>query len=275
MKAKKAVVAVVGVLLVGNVVCAQSTDFILEGTEHLNVTTLRGTGVLWDFSTATVLTGGDIGTAYVNDEASLSLNSGGVGMAWVYNAGHINLTGSTVRGSILAYNASTVDIAGGKVTQRVSAYDTSAVDIFGGSTLSLDTYDDSSAVLSTGSVGNLLAFGTSNVEISGGDVSFVNAYDTSAVDISGGVVSGLSARDTGSITLHGYDFRATGGIVLDGTRVMGTGLLSGKWFDGTAWAAPVYTNEAGASIFIPEPATLSLLALGGLALLRRRIARRV
>jgi hypothetical protein len=56
-----------------------------------------------------------------------------------------------------------------------------------------------------------------------------------------------------------------------GERVLGTGLLSGEWFDGTRWTVNIQTNASGATILaIPEPATLSLLALGGLAVMRRR-----
>jgi len=58
-----------------------------------------------------------------------------------------------------------------------------------------------------------------------------------------------------------------------GDRLVGTGILGGKWTDGTAWTVKITANDTwyGATILaIPEPATLLLLALGGLALLRRR-----
>ena len=61
---------------------------------------------------------------------------------------------------------------------------------------------------------------------------------------------------------------------MDGDKVLGTGDLYGKWFDGTAWAISIYEHNAGATIqLVLELATLSLLALGGLAMIRRRRGR--
>jgi hypothetical protein len=87
-------------------------------------------------------------------------------------------------------------------------------------------------------------------------------------------VSDLYARDTSVVTFHGRDFSVHGALQWDGDRVLGTGLLTGEWTDGTLWAVNIMENDAGATIrAIPDPATLSLLALGGaLALLRRRSA---
>ena len=66
-------------------------------------------------------------------------------------------------------------------------------------------------------------------------------------------------------------FRPGGGLALDGTRVLGTGILSGEWFDGTRWTVNIAENAPGASIIaVPEPTTLVLLVIGGLALIRRR-----
>ena len=90
------------------------------------------------------------------------------------------------------------------------------------------------------------------------------------MDISGGSISYLGAYETSGITLHGYDFGATAGLSLVGDEVIGTGLLAGKWFDGTSWVMSIGTHAAGAHIWaIPEPATMALLALGGLAMIRR------
>jgi len=85
-------------------------------------------------------------------------------------------------------------------------------------------------------------------------------------------VNHLYAGGTSVITFHARDFRTHGGLWLDGDRVLGTGgALTGEWFDGTSWAVDIPDNQATATILvIPEPATLLLLAMGGLALLRRR-----
>jgi len=53
--------------------------------------------------------------------------------------------------------------------------------------------------------------------------------------------------------------------------VLGTGVLTGKWSDGAVWAMAIEVNDSSATILaVPEPAALSLLAVGGLALLTRR-----
>jgi hypothetical protein len=87
-------------------------------------------------------------------------------------------------------------------------------------------------------------------------------------------VSSLDARNTSTVTFDGQDFILGTGLSLKSDRVLGTGTLSGKWFDGTAWAVNISRNDTSATIrAIPEPATLSLLALGGLAMIRRRRGR--
>lgn len=90
--------------------------------------------------------------------------------------------------------------------------------------------------------------------------------------LSGGTVYQLWPLDTSEVTIYGYDFQATGGLSIEGDKVMGTGVLAGKWFDGTDWTISIGQHDPGAKInlVVPEPATLSLLALGGLTLIRRR-----
>jgi len=81
----------------------------------------------------------------------------------------------------------------------------------------------------------------------------------------------LYAYDTSTVTFHARDFSVASGLSLDGDRVQGTGILSGEWFDGKRWAINIRTNDATATILaIPEPATLGLLAVGGVLALRRR-----
>ena len=67
MRAIRWTVAVVAVVCTAATVAAAST-FVLEGTEHLDVTTSYDRGELWDCSTAHVR-GGSITEALVNDEA--------------------------------------------------------------------------------------------------------------------------------------------------------------------------------------------------------------
>ncbi len=98
MKASQVLTAAVLVLVIS---VAARANFVLSGTQHQDITTSHTTGILYDNSTATVVQGGRITDAYVNDAARLRLIGGIVD----------NLT---------AYNTSTTD-AGGGILKNLSA----------------------------------------------------------------------------------------------------------------------------------------------------------
>ena len=172
-------------------------------------------------------------------------------------------------GYLYPYETSTVTVSGASVVY-LHTYDTSTVAVTAGHVGSMSAYGTSTVAVTAGHVGSMSASGTSSVAVSGGRVDSVHTYETSSVDISGGSVGLLGAQDSSTVTLHGYDFQPTDGLSLDGNKVVGTGVLIGKWYDGTQWSISISVHDAGASILaIPEPAALALLALGGLAVLRR------
>jgi len=248
-------------------------DFILMGAQHMDVTTSHTTGVLFDASTADVLMGGYIHNAFVSNEALLRvmrLEGAGVFAAWVGYSGRLAVLSGDVDW-VYASGVSHTDICGGQV-RNVYAGATSSVNISTGGAINVGLSHASSMNITGGYVaGHLYAFDTSSAAISGGYVALLHTWHASTVDISGGSVSELGAYDTSTITVHGYDFGASGGLSLVGDEVIGTGVLTGKWFDGTAWTMEIPTHSLGATIVaIPEPATLALLALGGLAAVRRR-----
>jgi hypothetical protein len=123
--------------------------------------------------------------------------------------------------------------------------------------------------ISGGSVSNFEVCNSSTVDMSSGSVNYLNASDSSSVDISGGTVGILAAQRSSVVTFYGQDFLASGGLILDGERVLGLGMLSGEWLDGTGWVVEIYRNDATATIWaipgpsvIPAPGALVLVSIG-------------
>jgi len=228
--------AVAVLILAGPLASEGRGSFELWDDAQFTVNSYQNSGMLYDESCATIVSGGSVD--YIRASGTST----------------VNVSGGSVL-SLDAYYSSTVNVSAGSVS-FVDAYHSSTVDISAGSVSRIDAYDESSTV-----------------NISGGSVGSVIAHDASTVDISGGSVSSLYAYDDSAVDIHGYDFRTTAGLTLDGDNVLGTGVLTGKWYgqDDTMWAMTISTNAAAATIrVVPEPATLSLLALGGLAMLRRK-----
>ncbi|MFP3937428.1 MAG: PEP-CTERM sorting domain-containing protein, partial [Phycisphaerae bacterium] len=160
------------------------------------------------------------------------------------------------------------------------AYDTSSMALSGGEVNSIHAYDSSIADISGGTVSRVFANNDGSIDMSAGAVGFLGADDDSTVDISGGEIGILLASNTSAVTLHGYDFEPLEGLSLlefdlvDGVpqyEVIGTGTLTGKWFDGTEWSIDIERNDATSYIYaVPEPATMAMLAIGGLGLMLRR-----
>ena len=109
--------------------------------------------------------------------------------------------------------------------------------------------------------------------MSGGNIGwYLEAADSSTIDISGGMITDwLYATDRSVVNIYGYgfDYDPYGG------RWNG-GELTGFWMDDSPFTIELLDNVAVDSTYydhinlVPEPATLSLLLLGGLAGRRRR-----
>jgi hypothetical protein len=178
----------------------------------------------------------------------------------------------------------------------VGLYDQSRVEIgpFGAVNQTLNAYDYSTVDMLHGFVGgneysSITAWGNSTVNIFGGHTKYLNAYSANTINISGGVIENFDVTQnsivemTGAliermkvsgdciIKLHGYDFELGNGLWLDGNRLMGTGMLGGKWLDGVSWNTEIVWNYEPANILlVPEPTTLLLLGMGGLLIRKRK-----
>jgi len=290
MKAKL-IGAVVVVFLAGWLAGTARANFELYGVEQKTVDTAHLLGVLHNQSQADVVTGGSVTDGiWAYDTSTVNISGGTVNQVYAYDSSTVDMSAYWVN-HLDAFDTSTVDISGGSVGD-VMTYDSSTVNISGGS-VQEDVYvvNTSTATISGGSVDEVWTAHTGTVHITGGQVRIagvnggvvnvsggsiggLTAYGSVLVNVSGGSIGsmyGLKAYDSALVTFNAPVFHLGPGLSLDGERVLGTGILGGVWFDGTPWAVPISQNAAGATILaIPEPATLSLLAVGGLAMLRRR-----
>jgi len=253
-------------------------DFILRGDEHLDVTRNHSIGVLLDSSTAEVRGGARIThDAYVHGHASLSVGkSGTVERASAYDNGAIGVYSGSVDW-MKTYQDSTATISRGTIA-GLYTYERSAAKLEKDSKVnSLYTYGHSTAnVCDETWIKRLQVHDDSAVDVCGGIIDEMQALGTSTVSISGGTVALVTAYEFSTIELDGYDFRVILGemsINSEG-RVWGSGLLAGKWLDGTGipWTTIVADNYCYTATIrlVPDPATLSLVALGGMTMALRR-----
>jgi hypothetical protein len=175
-------------------------------------------------------------------------------------------------GEMTPHDTSHAFIVPGGSMYNVYAYDASTVDVSAGSVpYNLYTFNTAVVSMSDGFVGTVLAYDTSEFNILGGAVPWLYARSSSKVDVSGGSINYLIANNSSAVTLNARDFQLGIGLTVAGDRLLGTGILSGKWMDGTPWRVEIVENDSEATIrlqdgTVPEPSTLIVWSLlGGLA----------
>jgi hypothetical protein len=174
----------------------------------------------------------------------------------------INVLGGSISWSFIAYDSSQVTVSGGLIRYPFNAYDSSQVTVSGGQ------------------MGHLCASDSSQVTISGGQMGDLCASDSSQVTISGGVLEEALIVDShGTMAIYGSDFAVDGTPVgyIELSSILGGPLrnephrrLTGTLASGEPINNDFQIGHSAKIVLVPEPATLLLLGLGGMALLRRR-----
>jgi hypothetical protein len=180
-------------------------------------------------------------------------------------------TGGFISQCLDIYDSSRANVSGGSIHHSLDAYDSSQVNISGGSFGGSLIADFSSQVRISGvSISeDLLASGNNQVSISGGSIGGgLNVYAFSQANISGGSIGGgLYALNSSQITIYGSGFNYPYGTLT------GRGLLTGTLASGEIINNAFYVYGNARIVLVPEPATLSILTLGGLVLCRFRCSR--
>ena len=145
----------------------------------------------------------------------------------------------------------------------------------------LYAYDSTQVTISGGSVDGVYARQNSRVTISGGLVNgYVYVGESSQVTMSGGTIgTTLRLGTSGELIIDGYNFAVDGSPVGFGeiTSILGGAyddepfrLLTGILASGDVISNQFKIGENASINLIPEPATLALLLIGSLVLLKRR-----
>ncbi|MBN1851790.1 MAG: hypothetical protein JW829_03670 [Pirellulales bacterium] len=242
------------------------SDFILTGNEYLELdssTIHHDVGILYDSSSVDIKPGGSVDDLYANDSSSVSFSGGEIrGRLFAYDTSSVDMSGGTVT-FLHARGSGTLKVSGGDVINNLRTYGNSNATIIGGTMDNVEVCDTSHSVISGGSMGMLYALDSSLVTVSGGEItkkllaeedSKVMIYggsmdqlsvsDSSNVTVAGGTIPYLNASDTSLVTLYGYDFRVTAGLSMDNGRLLGTGILTGKWWtDEALWSMNISSSS--------------------------------
>lgn len=234
--------------------------------------------------------GGNIG-GQTDIEAGSTLNmSGGTTLNTLDIFGTANISGGSIGDYFDAETGSVVNISGGDFGDNFDAKNGSLVNISAGSIgNSFDAESGSVVHISGGSFGT--AFNPnvgSEVNITGGDFDRFFLNEGSNTNISGGTY-GVTFRNFSGATVNffGTEFSIDGEIIpglslgdqftITDRDVTLTGLLadgSAIDFDLTAIDDGVnhwFASDSTVTVtLVPEPSSLAMLGLGGLALVRRR-----
>jgi hypothetical protein len=202
---------------------------------------------------------------------------------------------------IIANGESYIEVIGTTSYERyeggidtIFLYDQSVASIKGGDIHGIFTDGNSTLNISGGNAGTDVGFkGSSLIKMSGGSIGSVFLRENAMMDFSNGSINWLGVQDTATVTLRGGTINQitsrqdsdsmkhitficdVDSVNLVSGLLANSFLLSGNWMDGSSFSINLYSQSGYDPVlsniqFIPEPASLTLLALGGLCLRKRR-----
>lgn len=216
----------------------------------------------------------DDGGVHTLDYANNEVHFTSYGYAYVYDnfwnePTTLNIVLGGIVGIVSVWDNSIVNVFDGEISSSLYAEDDSEITISGGYVRSLVAYNYSSISVSGGTIDTYLsAYDDSEIAMSGGYVNNrISAYENSSVYISGGQIGGpLEIGSSATVIVDGLDFMLDGqsvtGTIVNPLATVNTGHLTGTYINGDPVDFDVQMQPGASVTFIPEPASLLLLAAG-------------
>lgn len=224
----------------------------------------------------------------INNTTTVNVTGGQIGTLFAHDNSIINMSGGTFRPEYYNYHPENNDgdnLFLAPYTHSVYLEDSSMLNYYGADLHSI-LCDHQSTLNYFDGMASLSLSGNSNIYITGGNIAGISYNDdfpfprcSSHLSISGGTFSGMvSLIDESVADIFGYGFvYDPDGWVNDDPRFRGKegGELRGYWANGDPFTikfVDTFGNHSYSHITlyeIPEPTTLSLLALGAIFMKRR------
>ncbi len=177
---------------------------------------------------------------------------------------HLDVATEYYRGSL--FDFSTADVYQGGCVWNISINDNAVLRVFeyryGEYGLSIGRTrikGNGQVIVYGGATGAIVAEENSIISIFGGATGDIVAFGNSKIDIFGGEVPDIYVGNNSTLNIYADSFILGSGLSLDGNRLLGTGILSRQWFDGTSWTTQISGNAETATILlIPDGIEIKL-----------------